>query len=72
MQKEYCNTWHRMAKPPKTVLMLLGKGHGENVHVKVRKVQITQLVTAKLLGMEIDEDQTWKLDKTLDIKLFFL
>jgi hypothetical protein len=57
--------------------MLQGREYGENVHVKVGKVQISQLVTAKLLGMEIDEDQKWKphvekLVKTIDKRLFSL
>jgi hypothetical protein len=51
--------------------------HGENVDVNVGKGQIAQSVTAKLLGMEIDDNQKWKphvekLVKTLVKRLFSL
>ena len=66
-----------VANPQKTVFMLLGNKQGEAVSVKVGDTEIQQSTTARLLGVEIDEEQKWKpqVDKlitALDRRLFYL
>jgi hypothetical protein len=65
------------ANPQKTVFMLLGGGHDEDLQVKVGNIRIPKSATSKLLGMVIDEDLKWKthvqkLINALDKRLFFL
>ena len=66
-----------VANPQKTVFMMLGNRSGKECTIKVGNAHITQATTAKLLGMEINEDQKWtthvqKLIKALDKRLFYL
>jgi hypothetical protein len=40
--------------------MLLGGCNEEELQVKVENIQISRSTTARLLGMDIDEDLKWK------------
>ena len=66
-----------VANPQKTVFIFLGNKQEEPVSVKIGGTQIQQSTTAKLLGIEIDEEQKWKpqvnkLITALDRRLFYM
>jgi hypothetical protein len=58
---QYMATNGLVANPQKTVFMLVGREREERTQVKVGNIQITQSATAKLLRVEIDEKQKFKL-----------
>ncbi len=64
-----------VANPSKTVFMMIGEKEDANLKVKVGDTTITRSKTAKLLGIDIDDDMKWKthlqkLVVTLDRRLF--
>ena len=64
-----------VANPTKTVFMMIGEKEDANMKVKVGDALITRSRSAKLLGMDIDDDMKWKthmqkLVVNLDRRLF--
>ena len=66
-----------VANPDKTVFMMFGNKNNEELAVKVGDSVISQSCSAKLLGIEIDDDYKWKTQEKkligqLDKRLFYL